>query len=343
MATPTVRKWLMNKFKDINRARMKRHIEIIHENTGKSKLYIRLDMAWNFLVYGTGYTDYFRGDFINLTREEKKTFATARRFYKLIAYMNDEQYSIILGDKLIFDELFRDYLHRDFVNLRNCTVDDFARFLQGKETVFAKETRGECGHGISKITVSRIDDLPSLYDRLCENGQLLVEDAIIQSDDVNAINPYVVNSFRIVTVYKDGVAKVISNALRINQDDTEVIGCTNDLYFRLGEDGRIDSNVIDDYARVYDVHPMTGVRFADVCINGVKEAFEMCEQAHLRIPQVRYIGWDVAFSVDGPVMVEGNEYPGYGILQFYKLQGKRTGHLKEVADFLGDEYEKIRL
>ena len=38
-----------------------------------------------------------------------------------------------------------------------------------------------------------------------------------------------------------------------------------------------------------------------------------------------------------------NEYPGYGLLQFYKLKGKRTGHLKEIADVLGDEMNNIKL
>ena len=69
----------------------------------------------------------------------------------------------------------------------------------------------------------------------------------------------------------------------------------------------------------------------------------MCVEAHNRIPQVRYIGWDVAFSVNGPLLVEGNEYPGYGLVQHFKLKDKRTGHLKEVADVLGDEYNNIKL
>lgn len=339
----SVGKWLLNKFKDINHERMDKHIEIISKNSGKGKFYIKCSMIWNFITQGTGYTDYFRGDFINLTKEEKKTFATAKRFYKLIEYMNDEQYSIVLGDKLLFNEIFKEYLKRDFINLRKSSVEDFKKFLSDKTTVFAKETNGECGHGISKIKVAEIDDVKALYDKLCKNNQYLVEDAIIQHEDLNQINPHVVNSFRIVTVYKDGKAKVISNALRINQDETDVIGCTNDLYFSLGADGRIDSNVIDDYANVYDTHPMSGKKFKDVYINGVDEAFRMCEEAHIRLPQVRYIGWDIAFSVNGPVMVEGNEYPGYGILQFYKLKNKRTGHLKEVADVLGDEFKNIKL
>ena len=143
----SVRKWLLHKFTDINRDRLKKHIDIIHKNTGKSKLYIRADMIWNFLTQGTGYTDYFRGDFINLTREEKKTWATARRFYKLNAYLNDERYSVILEDKLIFNEMFKEYLKRDFISLRKSTPDDLKRFLAGREYVFAKEATGEGGHG----------------------------------------------------------------------------------------------------------------------------------------------------------------------------------------------------
>jgi hypothetical protein len=336
-------KWLLNKFKDINHDRMNKHIDIIQKNSGKSRFAIRWDMMWNFLTRGTGYTDYFRCNFIELSNKEKDTFATAKRFYKLLAYLNSEEYTVVLSDKLIFNELFREYLHRDFINLRKSSVDDFKKFLSNKTTVFAKENHGEGGHGITKIRVSDIADAEALYYQLRKNGQLLVEDAIIQHEDLNQINPYVVCSFRIITLYKDGKATMIANAMRINQDEAEVIGCTNDLYFSIGADGKIDSNVVDDYGEVYDTHPMTGKRFSDVYIHGVKEAFDMCVEAHQRIPQVRYIGWDVAFSVNGPVMVEGNEYPGYGLVQHFKLRDKRTGHLKEIADVLGDEYYQIKL
>lgn len=336
-------KWLMNKFKDINHDRLNKHIEIIHKNTGKSKLYIRMDMLWNFLTRGTGYTDYFRCDFIELSNKEKDTFATAKRFYKLLAYLNSEEYIVVLSDKLIFNELFKKYLKRDFINLQVSSPEDFKAFLSDKKTVFAKENHGEGGHGITKYKVADIKDAEALYHELKKNGQLLVEDAIIQHEDLNQINPYVVCSFRIITLYKDGKAHMIANAMRINQDDAEVIGCTNDLYFSIGADGRIDSNVVDDYGEVYETHPLTGVKFKDVYIHGVKEAFDMCVEAHKRIPQCRYIGWDVAFSVDGPVIVEGNEYPGYGLVQHYALKNKRTGHLKEVADHLGDEYNNIKL
>ena len=44
-----VTRWLLHKFKDINSDRMKKHIEVIHQNSGKSKAYIKFDIIRNFL------------------------------------------------------------------------------------------------------------------------------------------------------------------------------------------------------------------------------------------------------------------------------------------------------
>ena len=120
-------------------------------------------MLWNFLTRGTGYTDYFRCNFIELSSREKDTFATAKRFYKLLAYLNDEEYIVVLSDKLIFNELFRKYLKRDFINLRVSSADDLRAFLNGKTTVFAKETHGEGGHGITKLKVAEIGDVDAVF------------------------------------------------------------------------------------------------------------------------------------------------------------------------------------
>ena len=115
------------------------------------------------------------------------------------------------------------------------------------------------------------------------------------------------------------------------------------MYFSFGEDGKIDSNVIDDYGKVYETHPLTGNKFSDIKIDQIGEAFELCRKAALEVPEVRYVGWDVAFSDKGPVLVEGNEYPGYGIVQFFKLKNKKTGHLKDIQDIIGDEVKNIKL
>lgn len=334
-------KRMFRKIQDLNFKKMNTIVDIISKENNKSKLYIKFDMFRNFLKRGIGYTDYYRGNYINLTKKEKDTFVTAKSFYKVIHYFNNDEYICIFHNKLIFNKFFREYIKRDYLDLRKCTKEEFFNFLNKYDAVFAKDPLGECGHGIEKIITNDIKDKNKFYDKLIANKQFLLEEEIIQCDELNEINPKAVNSFRIVTLLKDGKAYIVGNALRVNQFDSEIIGCTNDIYFSLNEEGRIDSKVIDDYGNIYKVHPLTHKEFSKVKIPGVKEAFEMCKKAALEVPEVRYVGWDIAFSNKGPLLVEGNEYPGYGIIQYFKLKDKRTGHLKDIENVVGDEIKNI--
>jgi len=304
-----VTRWLLRKIKSINKTRMNKTIDIISKESGKSKLYIKCDIVKNFLFRGCGYTDYFRGNYINLTSIEKDTFVTAKSFYNFLSYMNDKKYEVILNNKIVFNNYFSKYIKREWINLSTSTLEEFHQFIKNKDVVFAKTPIGEGGHGVKRIVLKDYD-AKKLYKELIKNNQILVEEAIKQSDEVNEINPNVVNSFRIVTIYKDGKIYIVNNALRVNQGKDDVIGCTDDIYFSLNEKGKIDSNVIDDYGNIYENHPLTNKKFSEVKISGVKEAFDLVKKLHLEIPQLRYIGWDIAFTNDGPELVEGNEYPG---------------------------------
>ena len=59
---------------------------------------------------------------------------------------------------------------------------------------------------------------------------------------------------------------------------------------------------------IYYEHPETHVPLVGYEIPYVKEAVKMCLKASLVVPQVRYIGWDVAVTEKGPVIIEGNTF-----------------------------------
>ena len=68
----------------------------------------------------------------------------------------------------------------------------------------------------------------------------------------------------------------------------------------------------------------------------------MCKEAALVVPEVRFVGWDIGFTEKGPVMIEGNEYPGFGLVQHYKLKDTKTGFKKTLYDILQDEVKNIK-
>ena len=317
--------------------------KMIAEKNGKSSAFVKRDMFFNFFKYGIGYTDYMKSDYVNLTKEEKKTFVTTKNFFNLVGYLNDRQYRICFSDKILFNKLFKKFIHRDFIDIRIAGVEGLKKFVEGKETVFCKAVDEFGGHNMSRSVLKEEKSIEDFYNRIYNKQQYLVEDTIIQHPELQRINPFAVNSFRIITLLKDGKVHIINNALRINIDKEVSIGCS-DAFTKLNEDGTQRYLFTDDTTKTYKTHPLTGEDISNIKIPFVKESFEMVKEAALVVPQIRYIGWDVAFTENGPVIVEGNEYPSYGLIQYYMIaDNPRKGHLGYIADVLGDEMDKIKL
>ena len=337
----SVRNLMYRKLKELNSEKFNKLAHDIAKRNNKSVGYVKRDMFKNFVRYGIGYTDYLKGDYVNLSKEQKKTYVTTKSFYKLLGYLNNPKYNACMSDKIIFNKIFDKYLGREWIDLRVTSLEDFKKFIKNKKTIFAKPPTDFGGHGIEKI-ILKDENIEELYERLKSKKLNLIEEEIVQHDELNKINPFAVNSFRIVTLVKDGKAYMLANALRLNIDDSVAIGC-DDAYMRLDENGKICSRVVDDVANVYTEHPIAKIKFDTVKIPYVKEAFEMALKAALEVPEVRYVGWDIAITKKGPVIMEGNEYPSYGLVQYYLFNDEHEGHLKQIADILGDEMEKIDL
>ena len=265
---------MIRKIRAIDYDKLNKLASDIGKRNNKSASYVKRDMILNFIKYGIGYTDYLKGDYINLTKEQKKTFLTTKSYYKMLKYLNSETYIATMSDKLVFNKIFKDYLGREFIDLRTTSLDEFNKFIKGKKHVFAKPPISFGGHGIKKITVSEIKDVEDLYKNLKKQKLNLIEEEIIQHKELDKLNPYAVNSFRIVTLVKDNKSYIVGNALRINIDDAIAIGCS-DAYMRLNEDGTIGSRVVDDLANVYEEHPMAKIKFDTVKVPFVKEALRL--------------------------------------------------------------------
>ena len=68
-------------------------------------------------------------------------------------------------------------------------------------------------------------------------------------------------------------------------------------------------------SELYENHPTTGARILGVKVPFWNEILKMLDSACRKVPTVRYIGWDVAITPCGPVIIEGNTTPGYKYYQ----------------------------
>ena len=80
--------------------------------------------------------------------------------------------------------------------------------------------------------------------------------------------------------------------------------------------------------------------FAGYKIPHYQEAIEFAKAAAHVVPSVGYVGWDVAITPDGPIMVEGNTIPGYDMPQNSAWHPDGRGALPLFEETLGRKLSK---
>ena len=158
----SLKKMMLGKVKAIDKEKLNKFASDIAKRNNKSASYVKRDMVKNFLKHKIGYTDYFKGNYINLTEEQKKNYVTSKNYINVLAYLNPKEYRVLTLNKLVFNNLFKDYLKRDYLDVRRSSEEDIKKFLKGKDSVFAKPITDFGGHGITKIETNKIKSIKSL-------------------------------------------------------------------------------------------------------------------------------------------------------------------------------------
>ena len=89
------------------------------------------------------------------------------------------------------------------------------------------------------------------------------------------------------------------------------------------------------HLRWSEVIPGTEKRFVGFQLPEWAELKDLALRAAMVFPWARSIGWDIALSDRGPVLIEGNAHWSPSLLQIPAPRGLMTGELKAVVDALG--------
>lgn len=309
--------------------RLFRNLEIVHQQSGKNRLVLFFDMIYCMFAYEVGYLDYLTFGFAYIKRDKRKTFMTMSDNISLTRRMNQREAYDVFEDKTIFYSRFSEYLHRSYMDLRQGNPETFAEFCRDKEAIFAKVPVSYGGSGVRKIKIAE-HNLNELFTELMENGMYLVEEVIQQHPEMSKLCERSVNTIRLVTVVSDkGNPNMVYSLVRIGSGENDVDNiCSGGMYTLLSADGEMTHPAFcDNTVCYYEKHPVNGHPFVGFRVPFFKEAVELCKKAALEEPRMRYIGWDVAVTPDGPALVEGNILPGYDMCQNHRFHDDGCGIL----------------
>lgn len=287
----------------------------LSERKGISLWWLYQDYFKCLLHYGCLINQYVNGDFYKMGVLTRKRSFTQRRLEKVIQIANDREYTYILVNKLEFNTFFKDYIEREWLYSRDMNKDSFKKLIESNHELFIKPLSLQEGEGIRKVRVHG-ENVNQLYEELT-SGSFLIE-TVIKQHPLMYFNNTSVNSARILTVLdKSGKAHIIRAGLRVGVGDSVV-----DNYSAGGVLYEIDlsTGIIDhkgikggNYNLIY--HPGSNKCLLGFQIPNWELAINVVKTAAEKIPQCRFIGWDVAFTEKGVELIEGNHNPGIFTLE----------------------------
>lgn len=305
-------KYLIKRIFNINYKNYFDKINYVHKKTDKNRLFIFIDTIYCGIKYQAGYMDYQLFEMYNMNAKERATVITRGVNNEIIKKYNKKTEIHKFENKVIFNKLFNKYLNREWIYLKEASLDDFKKYLKGKKEIIVKPLSLSCGKGVEKITLKG-KNISKLYNDLKESGQTLVEDVAIQNKVLNDIYPNSVNTLRIVTLNK----QVVQALLRIGNygyvvDNFNHGGMVTTINI---ETGKIEFPAIDKEGNVYYAHPYTKSDIIGVEIPMWDKVKKLCIDACEVVPEIGYVGWDVCLGEDKPFLIEGNDFPGHDLYQ----------------------------
>lgn len=293
--------------------------------SGKSKAFCMLDILRCMKKFDAGYHDYVIFQWWNLTDEQKDTYLTRFRSKKLIDQVNDETYSHCFDNKNEFNAIFKDYIGRTFIDLATTSKEDVIDYFNSRDHIFAKPRDLSCGMGCENLSTADFKDGEAFYKYVMDKGFGTIEDVIQNHPDLAEIYPYSANTMRMITLIDDwGEPHLIYSVQKfgVNGRVVDNYGVHGPVDLETGEflyPAHSGDTTADG---LYTHHPNTGKPLVGFKTPMFKEAKEMVLKAAMVIPQMRYVGWDVAITPTGPAIIEGNNYCAH---DFWQLPGQTPG------------------
>ena len=282
-------------------------VKKIHNKTHKCRLFLFIDIVYCSIKYGAGPYDYQEFEFYNLNSKERKTYLTRVKNNAIVRIFNDKEIAKKFDDKVEFNKIFNKYLKRDWLYLDN-NYEEFVKFCESKKDFIAKPVGGSGGEGIELIKVDK-KNYKKTYEYLVSNNKLLIEEKIIQNKKIGMLNKTSVNTFRIVSFFDGKETHILNVVFKIGNGGV-TDNFTSGSMYTFVRDGKIIVPAIDRDDNIFYEHPISKINIVGYEIPNYDKAIDLVKECAKKVPEVKYVGWDVAITDSDAVVIEGNCFPG---------------------------------
>lgn len=265
-----------------------------------------LDLLYCSWRYGASPLDYYCLRFFEKSHSERGQYLTTSRIFALRQAMAETpEKTLILRDKLLFNQKFKADLGRRF-----WSWEQLQKEAALPPALVIKDRWGQGGEQIRVI--SGFKDKPGALQEVqalvSDSSNYLYEEYISQHPLLHAVYPDGVNSLKVLTcVHQQQVeiwAVMLSLATQAHLDNF----MQGSLALAVNEQGVVcrPATYLDPDRATVTHHPHTNHVLQGFTVPFFEEALALCRRAAKAIPDVSTVTWDVAIQPEGPCLIEGN-------------------------------------
>jgi len=243
------------------------------------------------------------------------------------------------------------------------SVEEFAKFMrtEARFPLFGKPNNGSLSQGASSFdrydeTADKLIDIAGekvdpeqfaaeVFKEFGDRGYM-IEERVIPHPELQEVSGQTVGTVRFFSL-DDGtgpkpiyaVWKIPSfNAVADNLwRDGNLVG---EIDMETGEVLTVRSSGVDGET-TYESHPDSGARLIGRIMPDWEEAKSTVRRAAAMTPHILGIGFDLALSVDGPLIIEGNTLPNHGLYQAATGRGFMSEEMSNAVKRASDHSQTL--
>jgi hypothetical protein len=169
-------------------------------------------------------------------------------------------------------------------------------------------------------TISVNSFISCLFDNLEDPDGYVLQDYIVQHHDLSAFYEHSVNSLRVVT-FMDNDKKISVDCALMKFGAGKAITDNDNVGGRVfafmdTNDGSLSKGFTGSFSQLpIEFHPDSKMRIFQYTVPFWKESLELAMSAHQVLPYPRHLGWDIAISEKGPLIIEPNSFLAISVYQ----------------------------
>lgn len=294
----------------------------------KKKKLVR-DMIYSLHRFGTSFEEYFVFKFYERNLVGRICFNNLKRQYGYCQLVNQPNIRSLFDDKGALYKKLKPYYKRDVV----VVYDEFQKtdlegFLKKHASFIFKPLKGHSGQGIKIYHNYKLDN--SFFSEFFSHGAFVVEELIEQADEMAIIHEESINTVRIVTFKINDDVHLVGAALRMGVGASVVDNAgAGGIYASIDtEHGFVNSMACDNLNHHYSLHPTSNCKIVGFDLPQWNEAIAMVKEMAKLCGGATVIAWDLAYSKNGWLVIEGNDVGEPYLLQAPLQVGVQSTYIK---------------